>query len=299
MRLSVIGRGIGDEVCATGFVREVKRAFPDELIRVEMSRPELWANNPWLNWGNTEKFSGVRFEIHCERPGANYLTAYGAELGIPIIDHTPQVFLSPEDRAYEFGINFDWERLVVVDPWTAMSARRWPLDNWRAFAKTLLEEGWQVVEVGQRDRDIDERARGGIPCTKSFLRQLELRETLVLLSKAAIYVGSDSGVGHMAAAVGTPQVTLYGPVNWYDLAYWNTTPIYPLSKCCGKINTCDRLKDGVKDHCLAEVTVDRMLDTFRLAARRWVNKRPTVRPEQDRLTREQLQAVTGEAHSGW
>lgn len=173
------------------------------------------------------------------------------------------------------------------------------MGNWRAFAQTLLDEGWQVAEVGDRDRPQEERAKGGIPCTRTFLRQLEIRETATLLRRAAMYVGSDSGVFHLAAAVGTPQVTLFGPVNWADLSYWNTTPVFPFSQCCGNINTCTRAKDGALNPCMPEISVDRLLGVFRVAARRWVSKRPLVRPEQDRLTREQLQAVTGEEHRGW
>lgn len=112
--------------------------------------------------------------------------------------------------------------LPIDKPWVAMhvSARwvtkRWPLHSFAAVADRLVEEGvGPVVAIGGPDerRDVEELktltkkpiidAAGAVPlgCLPMFL------------SKAAAMITSDSGPMHVAAAVGTPLVALFGPTS--------------------------------------------------------------------------------------
>jgi heptosyltransferase-2 len=44
-----------------------------------------------------------------------------------------------------------------------------------------------------------------------FLFDLRLIETATLIERSVLFLGSDSGIAHVAAACGTPQITLFGP----------------------------------------------------------------------------------------
>lgn len=83
--------------------------------------------------------------------------------------------------------------------------KRWP--HWPKVCRTLKERGHDVIIVGT---DTDRSADGW---ENEFVTHfnLPLTELAALLNQATAYFGNDSGVGHMAAAVGVPGAILYGP----------------------------------------------------------------------------------------
>jgi heptosyltransferase-2 len=88
-----------------------------------------------------------------------------------------------------------------------MATKRWP--HFGALAAALDD----VVVVGTVD---DLRQNDGAPMkfpshVRSFVGKLSLRETAELMAAAGVVVGNDSGLSHVAAAVGTPTVMLFGP----------------------------------------------------------------------------------------
>ncbi|RYG34251.1 hypothetical protein EON81_16025, partial [bacterium] len=46
-----------------------------------------------------------------------------------------------------------------------------------------------------------------------YVGKLPLRETLALVQASRLHVASDTGTGHMAAAVGTPVISVFGPTD--------------------------------------------------------------------------------------
>ena len=88
-----------------------------------------------------------------------------------------------------------------------MSAKRWP------YYSELSEMFDEVAVVGTSDdlRLDDGRPMQFGPGVKSFVDQLTLRETAEVIAAAGAFVGNDSGLSHIAAAVGTPTVMIFGP----------------------------------------------------------------------------------------
>src|SRR5207247_870661 len=88
-----------------------------------------------------------------------------------------------------------------------MAAKRWPY-----FAE-LAATFDDVVVVGTED-DLRQNGRRPIkfpPHVHSLIGKLSLRETAEVMASAGVVVGNDSGLSHVAAAVGTPTVMLFGP----------------------------------------------------------------------------------------
>jgi ADP-heptose:LPS heptosyltransferase len=88
-----------------------------------------------------------------------------------------------------------------------MAAKRWP------FFPELASRFDDVALVGTPD---DLRSSAGAPIVfpehvRSFVDQLSLRQTAELMASAGAVVGNDSGLSHIAGAVGVPTLILFGP----------------------------------------------------------------------------------------
>jgi ADP-heptose:LPS heptosyltransferase len=97
------------------------------------------------------------------------------------------------------------------------TAKRWPPAHCNQLLLTLSELSDRRIiliegpdEPGLADEIIREQPVTGV----SIIRLREnLGTSAALLQRAALYIGSDSGLAHLAAAVGTPPVTLFGPAD--------------------------------------------------------------------------------------
>ena len=98
------------------------------------------------------------------------------------------------------------ERFAVIQPFSGSARKNWPLENFRAIAARLEP----IVPVrwctGPDDPPLD-----------GAVRIDDLYELACWLARASLYIGNDSGITHLAAAVGTPVLAWFGPT---DPATW-------------------------------------------------------------------------------
>ncbi|HET9014833.1 MAG TPA: glycosyltransferase family 9 protein [Thermomicrobiaceae bacterium] len=104
----------------------------------------------------------------------------------------------------------------AVNPGATMPSKRWPAESFATLASRMVRElGARLVLVGAAsDRDAVARVESAMTETVTTLSdRLDLPHLAVAIARADVYVGNDSGVSHLAAAVGTPTVTIFGPTS--------------------------------------------------------------------------------------
>ncbi len=104
---------------------------------------------------------------------------------------------------------------VVVHPGAAYPSRRWPADRFAAVACALQHAGYGVVVTGGPDEVplAEEVARGaGLPPDGVLAGRTDLGRLAAQVAGAALVVCGDTGVAHLATALGTPSVLLFGPM---------------------------------------------------------------------------------------
>ncbi|WP_111764973.1 glycosyltransferase family 9 protein [Nakamurella deserti] len=104
---------------------------------------------------------------------------------------------------------------VVVHPGTSAAARAYPPERWCAAVGRLTAAGRPVVVTGgPGETDLGARiAAAGDPArTTDLSGRLSLTATAAVLDRAAVVVAANTGPAHLAAAVGTPVVSLFAPV---------------------------------------------------------------------------------------
>jgi heptosyltransferase-2 len=102
--------------------------------------------------------------------------------------------------------------LVGLVPGANAPARRWPLERFCAVARTLAESGAMVVVMGgPAERSLTRAVSSAAPRALDVGGRTDLVDLAALLSLCEVVVTNDTGPMHLAGAVGTPTVTVWGP----------------------------------------------------------------------------------------
>jgi len=106
------------------------------------------------------------------------------------------------------------DRLVVLNPGAGRPDKRWPVESFRALARRLADEtSASVLVIWGPNELADARAIVGTetPGRAVLAPPTNLDELLAVLRRASVMVAADTGPLHLAAALGTHCVGLYGP----------------------------------------------------------------------------------------
>jgi ADP-heptose:LPS heptosyltransferase len=146
-------------------------------------------------------------------------------------------------------------------------ARRWDPAKWAAVAGALAQRyGAQIVLVGTPADGADAvQALMAAPAL-DLAGQTTLPQLAAVLARCDLFLGADSGVMHLAAAVGVPLVALFGPSN--HLAWGPWTPVTPstVARLDLRCSPCSYVGHGVGARdgcwhrsCMADLQPERVL----------------------------------------
>jgi len=189
--------------------------------------------------------------------------AIGHALGYEGSDPRPEVIITLEERmkARAWLSIRDNERIVAIGLPAAEPRRRWSSDGYLAMLrhleqnlpiKVVLFTDDATVDLARRILEVFPEAR--------LAKLLPLPQVAAILSECAVFVGSDSGLGHVATAVECPTVTLCSHSIDGDPAH-PTNPmrfrpfgissvvVQPQSSRAG----CEAGCDSNEPHCILEV----------------------------------------------
>jgi len=100
---------------------------------------------------------------------------------------------------------------VVVHPGASVPARAPAPEHAACIVSGLLAEGWNVVVTGSPS-EVELAEQVAVPGASTLAGRTTLAELAAVLSHAACVVVGNTGPAHLAAAVGTPVVSLFSPV---------------------------------------------------------------------------------------
>ena len=118
----------------------------------------------------------------------------------------------------------DARPLAVLHPFPKYRYKMWRTECWIEVARWLAARGYRLALTGSGDADerayVDGLARELPAGTVNAAGRLTLGASACLASRARIYVGLDTAMTHIAAALGAPTVALYGPTNPVKWGPW-------------------------------------------------------------------------------
>lgn len=143
----------------------------------------------------------------------------------PIFPDTPRFALTQQDRGAIASILDDAKvegDFVVMHAGSARTvlaeAKRWPEASYAKLAEAIRDETGLTVMIveGPDEAGVSEKIVSQI-ADKTRIRPVQLRGSLgiagALLERAKFYVGTDSGLAHLSAAVGKRAITLFAPAD--------------------------------------------------------------------------------------
>ncbi len=132
-------------------------------------------------------------------------------------------FSEAEVEAAEYFLKFPGatgHSIVAIHPGSGSAKKCWPADRFEELAGELKARGFEILFIlGPADERMGERISNlATELNALCARSLPLRRLGAILSRCSAYIGNDSGVTHLAAAVGIPVAGIFGPT---DPAIWS------------------------------------------------------------------------------
>jgi heptosyltransferase-2 len=212
---------------------------------------------------NDLRFGERRLPRMVDRCAALALTA-GAKL--PSEWPLPELKVLPEQVAAwrkAHGLDQKIRSVVALCPGAVGPAKRWPAEAYAALTRRLTAEGFAVWILGGPG----EKALAAQIVGDSAARDLtgpDLRNAILALAGAAAAVSNDSGLLHVAAALGTPSIGIFGPTS-----PWHWAPLNPLAATIETTSDlpcrpCHKPVCRLRHHrCMVDINADEVLAATR------------------------------------
>ena len=103
---------------------------------------------------------------------------------------------------------------IAIAPGARHWNKRWPVEHYQVLGNMLLEKGYELTFYGSMtESGLIEEIRNGLNAGthRSLAGEIDLTDATHSLAKCSAAITNDSGLLHIAEAVGTPVVALFGP----------------------------------------------------------------------------------------
>ncbi len=102
--------------------------------------------------------------------------------------------------------------IALVHPGASVPDKRWPDEDFGRVAESLIQRGYAVAVTGSAgEKELTRRVSEAAPGSMDLGEATDLSTLIALVARASILVSNDTGPAHLAYALKTPSVTLFGP----------------------------------------------------------------------------------------
>ncbi|MGK0499635.1 MAG: heptosyltransferase-2 [Oceanicoccus sp.] len=182
----------------------------------------------------------------------------------------PQLHINADNVAALLSANGIDKPFLALCPGAEFGpAKRWPEEHYAAVATAYAQRGWQLVLFGSKnDHAVAETIKAAMPAQLqsqaiNLAGKTALAEAVDILSAAQAVVSNDSGLMHVAAALGRPLVVVYGSTSpEFTPPLGERVVIEQLSVDCGPCFKRECPLSTNQQHCLRDLTAQRVIDAL-------------------------------------
>jgi heptosyltransferase-1 len=179
-----------------GFAREFRREALGGLFINERVRPSATARHA------VEQYVALLAPLGIADPAIEFRLSPDADAERRVEAFLAGTGIKPHDR------------LVVVNPGSGRADKQWPVAHYRELVRRLADDaGARIVVLWGPGVETDARTIASSIVDGAAAPPTSLRELTPLARRAQLMIAGDTGPLHIAAAVGTPCLGLYGPTS--------------------------------------------------------------------------------------
>lgn len=291
--MMVMLKTLGDVICSTTIVRELKKEYPDSEIYFFTNRPyqELLQNNPDIhevlhldNWNVNQLFIEMAsdkydkvFAPYQMRPECNVwhqvemtrhqhlVDFYWQRMGMHRLIEDRECYLYPSQADFDNcdkHITLDSPRIALHST-TGVATKDWP--HFDDLAEEMRKAGYGCVQVGAPN---DKRIKGAV----DLRGKMGLLELAAFLSKCAVFIGLDSGISYMADAMKTSTIVIQGSTSPVTSGPISRRVIHLFAEKTG-YDDCQKIRCHTncrhERNCINEITVSKVIESLEPILSSW------------------------------
>ncbi|MEW5950885.1 MAG: methyltransferase domain-containing protein [Elusimicrobiota bacterium] len=206
---------LGDNLCVLPALKELKEKFPEISLSVssDSSYADVLYSSRLFKDEPRSAYGGENIvEFHYPQKLSIHLTEeFASQAAVKIKKiKSPEIFISEKDKIdfYPKGL------CLAVDIRSGWKSRQWPKENFEKVCSLLKKNmGVTIVEVGKNlwtgaaSKEVIRLSNSDI----SFTDKLTIGQTAWIIKKCGFFLGNDSGLAHLSAAVKVKSFVIYGP----------------------------------------------------------------------------------------
>jgi len=277
--------GIGDMLMLTPTFRAIKEQNPNlplvvcttekygggrgvlfDVLKYNPYVDKVITGNELLNYSFSKAYNfatgqEITVETNPEHPTGNRIDIFAELAGIELKDKSTVYVVSDSDkiiasRWIEKNVPEDRRRLIGIQVGASTTRRSWPSEK-ALLLGFITTNAWKDISVLLFYEGIISERLLSYPNLYQLSR-IPIREVAALISKCEVFIAPDSGLLHLAGALGVKIIGLFGPTPpGARLTYYqNSSSIYleyPCSPCW--YNLCKK-----QFRCIEDITVDMVVD---------------------------------------
>ena len=158
-------------------------------------------------------------EVHL----TDHLLKQFAQHGFPASELNPKLHLKESDREWAMdywkskGITLEERsRVIILHPGSGSKKKVWPLERFLNLARTLQDHlGSKILVVlgPAEGPEVQKAFEGRGPTEFILAKGVTLLQLASVMEGCWFFIGNDSGISHMAAALGLPTIVIFGPTD--------------------------------------------------------------------------------------
>ena len=227
----------------------------------------------YLSGASERVGKGILCTIRVPEQGNKHATEHYFDLlhaaGIPAEDRELEMFLSKSERADAFyafegaGVT-ELQLKVGLFPGAGWKLREWMPERFASIGDRLVQHFNAQVLIFGGPKDVELVTtvcnlmnEPAIP----FAGTLQIRQLAACIEKCDLFLTNDTGPMHIAAAVGTPTLALFGPGN--HIRFQPLGDAHTIIRHDVPCSPCKQFTDKCKDNiCMKQITVDEVWDSI-------------------------------------
>jgi ADP-heptose:LPS heptosyltransferase len=176
-----------------------------------------------------------------------------AHLGAPAQGRELEFPLTPADEVVELEAPY-----ALLHPGATSSSRRWPLERFAVVGDELARRGYRVAVTGVRgEEELTATVCAAMHApARDLCGATSLGSFAALVRDAALLVSNDTGAAHLAAAVGTPSVTIFLAG---DPQRWAHPAPHAVARVQVECNPCPHLVCPIDHRCAQRLGAEQVL----------------------------------------